>query len=206
MATGLPVTWSEEEHIAWKTPIHGKAWSSPVIWDDQIWMTSATENGKQRFAVCVDRESGKIVYDILLYEIPEPQFCHHVQQLCQLHAGDRGRPRLCALRQRRHRLHRYRHGQSAVEPRGLGVRPFSRRRVVAYPVWNLLVVALDGYDYQYVVAFDKTTGKTVWRKDRNIQYDSDEGDIKKGYCTATVIEVDGQQQLVYPERGRHHCL
>ena len=36
-ATGLPVTWSESENIAWKTPIHGKAWSSPVIWDDQIW-------------------------------------------------------------------------------------------------------------------------------------------------------------------------
>ena len=57
--TGLPVTWSETENIAWKTPIHGRAWSSPVIWEDQVWMTTATEDGKELFAVCVDRESGK---------------------------------------------------------------------------------------------------------------------------------------------------
>ena len=32
-AKGLPVTWSEKQNVTWKTPIHGKAWSSPVVWD-----------------------------------------------------------------------------------------------------------------------------------------------------------------------------
>jgi outer membrane protein assembly factor BamB len=75
-ATGLSTTWSESEHVTWKTPIHGRGWSSPVIWDRQIWMTTATPDGKQLFAVCVDRESGKITHDILLFEIAEPQFRH----------------------------------------------------------------------------------------------------------------------------------
>src|SRR5688572_27369134 len=50
-ATGLPTTWSETQNIKWKTPIHGKGWSSPVIWGDQIWITTATEDGKENFAV-----------------------------------------------------------------------------------------------------------------------------------------------------------
>ncbi len=46
-ATSLATTWSESENIAWKTPIHGRGWSSPVVWDDQIWLTTATEDGRQ---------------------------------------------------------------------------------------------------------------------------------------------------------------
>ena len=37
-STGLPVTWSETAQVKWKTPIHGRAWSSPVIWGNQIWL------------------------------------------------------------------------------------------------------------------------------------------------------------------------
>jgi outer membrane protein assembly factor BamB len=51
------------------------------------------------------------------------------------------------------------------------------------------------------VAFDKATGKTAWRRDRNIDYGTDDGDQKKAYCTATVIEVEGKPQLVYPSAG-----
>ena len=42
-STALPLKWQETEHVTWKTAIHGKAWSSPVVWGQQIWMTSATE-------------------------------------------------------------------------------------------------------------------------------------------------------------------
>ena len=72
--TGLPLTWSEDEHVAWKTAIHGRGWSSPVIWDKQIWMTTATEDGTRLYAVCVDRETGRIVHDKLVFEIEDPQY------------------------------------------------------------------------------------------------------------------------------------
>ena len=35
-ATDLPTVWSETQNIKWKTPTHGKGWSSPVIWGDQM--------------------------------------------------------------------------------------------------------------------------------------------------------------------------
>ena len=56
------------------------------------------------------------------------------------------------------------------------------------------------------MALDKQTGQTVWRHHRNIDYGTDNGDVKKAYCTATVIEVDGKPQLVYPSRRRHDRL
>jgi outer membrane protein assembly factor BamB len=51
------------------------------------------------------------------------------------------------------------------------------------------------------VAFDKHTGRTAWKRDRNIEYGTDNGDMKKGFGTAKVIEVDGRPQLVYPSAG-----
>ena len=74
--TNLPVEWSEEQGVAWKTPVPGKAWSSPVIAAGTVWMTNATEDGKRLSAVAIDCASGKVVRDITLFETPEPAFCH----------------------------------------------------------------------------------------------------------------------------------
>jgi len=70
----LPISWNETENILWKTPIHGRGWSSPVIWGSQLWVTTATEDGKQMFAVCVDRDTGKILHDVLVFENDEPRY------------------------------------------------------------------------------------------------------------------------------------
>src|SRR5678816_723327 len=75
-AKNLPVKWSEKENIKWQTAVHGKAWSSPVVLGDQIWMTTASEDGRELFGVCLDRNSGKIVHDLKLFEVAVPQFAH----------------------------------------------------------------------------------------------------------------------------------
>src|SRR5258708_6978546 len=72
-STGLPLTWSEKDNIVWKVPIHDSGWSSPVIWGDQIWLTTATDDGKQSFAVCVDRKSGTLVHDLKLFDNERPE-------------------------------------------------------------------------------------------------------------------------------------
>jgi outer membrane protein assembly factor BamB len=46
------------------------------------------------------------------------------------------------------------------------------------------------------VALDKRSGETVWRVDREIEYQTDDGDFKKAYSTPLVIDVDGQLQLI----------
>ena len=56
---------------------------------------------------------------------------------------------------------------------------------------DLLIIHFDGYDLQYVVALDKATGATRWKTDRDIDYGTDDGDLKKAFCTPTIISVQG---------------
>jgi len=72
-ATGLAWKWNEQENVTWKTPIHDRGWSSPVIWGSQVWVTTATEDGRQLFAVCLDRASGRIVHDVKVFDVAHPE-------------------------------------------------------------------------------------------------------------------------------------
>ena len=64
----LPLELGEGKNVKWKVPISGKGWSSPVIWENQIWLTTATVDGKKMRALCLDRASGKMIHDILVFE------------------------------------------------------------------------------------------------------------------------------------------
>jgi cobalamin-dependent methionine synthase I len=72
-ATGLPLTWSETENVLWKTEIHDLGHSTPVVWGDQIWLTTAKKDGSVLYAVCVDLNSGKITHDVPVFEVAAPQ-------------------------------------------------------------------------------------------------------------------------------------
>src|SRR4051812_27124895 len=68
-SANIPLTWSETNNVKWKTPIHGKAWSCPVVQGDQVWVTTATKDGKQLSVVKVDAKTGKIEKDLVLFEV-----------------------------------------------------------------------------------------------------------------------------------------
>src|SRR5439155_437354 len=57
---GLPLHWSETNNVKWKTEIPYRGWSTPVVMDGQVWMTTATEDGHDFFAICVDAETGQV--------------------------------------------------------------------------------------------------------------------------------------------------
>src|SRR5437870_10489015 len=62
-AKGLPVELGEGVHVKWKTPTHGKAWSSPVVWGDEVWVTTATEDGTELGVMAFDEATGKVLHD-----------------------------------------------------------------------------------------------------------------------------------------------
>ena len=76
VSTQAPVIWSESNNILWKTEIRGVAWSSPVVFGDQIWTSSATQNGEELFAVCTDFNSGKILKEVALFKPDSVQHIH----------------------------------------------------------------------------------------------------------------------------------
>lgn len=195
---GLPVKWSETENVRWKTEIPGKAWSSPVVWNGKIWLTNAFPDGKQLYVVCVDFATGKVLQNIKVFDIENPQYC--------IEKNSYASP-TPVIEEGRLYAHFGAHGTACVDT-VTGKTLWTRqdlecnhhRAPASSPIvyQNLLYLTFDGFDVQYVVALDKNTGKTVWKKDRNITYGSDNGDIKKAYATPAIIRVNGKDQLVNP--------
>ncbi len=66
----------------------GRGWSSPVVWDDQVWVLTAPNDGKQTQAICVNLKSGEIEHNLKLLGDREAAREACVQQLRILHASD----------------------------------------------------------------------------------------------------------------------
>lgn len=61
--TNLPLNWSSTENIAWKTALPGEAWSSPIVWGDHVFVTTATEESTSCRVLALDRKTGKILWN-----------------------------------------------------------------------------------------------------------------------------------------------
>jgi outer membrane protein assembly factor BamB len=68
----LPLHWSTNENIRWKTDIPGDGFSSPIVWDDQIFLTAAFEKGLRRAVHCLDRKTGKLLWTREIRD-PDPE-------------------------------------------------------------------------------------------------------------------------------------
>ena len=202
-AKGIPTTWSDTDHIKWKTPIAGKAWSCPVVFGDQVWVTTAPKDGKKLSAVQINRDSGKIEKDILLFEVEAPQFCHEYNSYASptpvIEEGrifvTFGSPGTTCIDTKSGEKIWERRDFVCNHYRGAGSSP------VVYN--NLLIMNFDGSDFQFVVALDKSTGKTVWKTTRSIDFQDlkdgkpeAEGDWRKGFSTPRINHFDGRDLLI----------
>jgi outer membrane protein assembly factor BamB len=197
-AHGLPVAWSESQNIVWKTAIHDKGWSSPVVWGRQIWLTTALENGKELYAVCIDGDTGKILHDVKLFDVAKPAFCHPVNSYASPTP---------VIEEGRVYVHFGSAGTACLDT-ATGKVLWTRRDLVcdhwrgpaSSPILykTLLILTFDGHDLQYLAALDKKTGETVWKKDKKIAFPDKDGDLKKAYSTPQVVELRGKPQLVSP--------
>lgn len=183
---GLPLTWSAEEHVVWKTDLPGLGWSSPAIAGGKIWLTTGVDDGRSLRVLRLDAASGALEQSIEVFAPAEPGSVHTKNSHASptpvidgervfVHFGSHGTA--CLSRDReilwKAKLdYNHRHG-----PAGSPV-----------VVGDLLVIACDGTDIQFVVALDKTTGKEVWRQPR--------GEGRMAYSTPTLAAVDGQPIVV----------
>ncbi len=59
----LPTQWTSEQNIAWHVSLPGRGWSSPIVWDDLVFITTATNAGADCHVMALDRRSGKLLWD-----------------------------------------------------------------------------------------------------------------------------------------------
>jgi outer membrane protein assembly factor BamB len=210
-ATNLPLTWLEDENVRWKTAVHDKGWSSPVIWGNQVWVTTATEAGDKCYAIAIDRDSGKVVHDLLLFEVrlaprkggnTPPSIMAPYEEWARFNSYASPTP---ALEEGRVYVHFGATGTACLDTatgkvlwtrtnlecghhRGAGSSPILHG--------DLVILTFDGFDVQYLAALDKKTGDTVWKRDRNFHEATKNGDLKKAYSTPVVIAVNDRPMLV----------
>jgi len=164
-----------------------------------VWMTTAKADGTQMFAVCVDRKTGAVLHDLKLYEVERPDPLNN-----QMNSYASPTP---AVEEGRVYVHFGTYGTACLDTR-TGEKRWERRDLkcnhwrgpASSPILfnGLLLLTFDGYDAQYVVALDTKDGHTVWKKDRDFNYGTDDGDRRKAFGTPAVISVKGKPELVSP--------
>jgi len=200
-----PVSWTLDSNIVWQAAIPGRGWSSPVIWDDQVWVTTATEDGKEMSAVCVDFNTGKTIFNTHLFS-PDTIYRKHA-------INSYATPTPC-IEEGFVYAHFGRYGTACLET-GTGKVVWRRNDLECMHVQgpgsspviykDLLILHYEGTDVQYIVALQKSTGKQVWRTDRPKElYDPLEPIGKKAYITPLIIQVDGRDLLI--SNGSAVCI
>lgn len=220
-ATNLPLEWSETKNIAWKTPLPGRGWSSPVIAGNEIWLTTAVETpiteaekqerlkdntGDQPLtvsgelsmrALCVDRESGQLLHDVELFVEPRPQPTHAMNSFASPTP---------VLADGKLYCHFGTHGTACLDTATQKVLWTNRTLHLQHengagssPVlWgDVLIFHCDGSDVQFIVALDKHTGQVAWKTDRSGAM-KENPQLKKAYGTPLVVEVGGRPELLSP--------
>lgn len=192
----IPLKW-DEPSIKWKTEIHGKGYSSPVVYDNQVWITTATPDGKELYAVCADYQTGKIIHDIKVFS-PENVFGKNSintyasptpcieKGFVYVNYGSLG---TACIKTTDGSIAWTRTDLKCKHVQGPGSSP------VIYK--NLLILHFEGTDVRYIVALDKSNGRTVWQTDRPEEPYKPLPEIgKKAYVTPIIINVKGRDLLI----------
>lgn len=221
VARDVPVEWSETEAVAWKTELPGRGWSTPVVWGNEIWMTTAiekaakpedaekrlkTNTGDQPLtvlesvslrALCVARDSGKLLHDVELLNVKEPQWVH------QLNSYASPSP---VIEEGRFYAHFGALGSACLDTKSRKVlwtneeiRIMHENGPGSTPVLvdDKLVIHFDGSDEQFIAALDKGTGKIAWKTARSGKM-NDRAQLKKAYATPLVVPMNGRPVVVSP--------
>jgi outer membrane protein assembly factor BamB len=187
--SGIPTQWSGTDHVAWKTRIPGKGHSSPVVWGDRVFVTSALEDNNERVLLCLDRKNGKVLWQ---------------------------RTVLTSPLEKKHTLNSYASSTPATDGKLVYVSFFEQPRIelVAYDFdgnekWrvspgefhsvhgfcsspviykDLLILNGDQDATAYLVAYDRATGKERWRTNRPNK--------TRSYCTPIITELAGKTQMI----------
>jgi len=193
----VPLRWGDDLNIRWKTEIHDKGWSSPVIYGNQIWVTTATPDGTDLFAVCVDFQTGKIIHDIKVFS-PENVFGKHSintyatptpcieKNFVYVHYGSLGTACINT-------------SNGSVVWRRTDLKCRHVQGPASSPIIykNLLILHYEGTDVRYIVALNKSDGKTVWKTDRPAKPYEPLTEIgKKAYVTPIILNVRGRDLLI----------
>jgi len=204
---GLPLHWSETNKVKWKTEIPHRGWSTPVVMANQVWVTSATEDGHDFFAISVDSQTGKMRINEKVFHSDNPESLGNGASMncyatpspliepgrVYVHFGSFGTACLDTET-----------GKVLWKRDDLPCRHYRGPSSSLVSFRNLVILTMDGADLQYHVALDKTTGATVWKTARSVAWNDEnvpgpmarDGDLRKAHSTPLIVSAAGKTQML----------
>jgi outer membrane protein assembly factor BamB len=187
--SGLPLTWGEGKNVAWKTPVPGLGWSSPVVAGGRVWLTTAVETrGISLRVLAFDVATGREVANVEVFNIPASR-----REINPKNSWASPTP---VLDDDRVYVHFGADGTAALTTSGEIVWKArfdyeSQHGAGGSPViyGDLLIVNCDGSDTAFVIALDKRTGKVKWKTNRGVPAD-------QAYTTPLIIRAADRDQLI----------
>ncbi|MDA1018559.1 MAG: PQQ-binding-like beta-propeller repeat protein [Planctomycetota bacterium] len=187
--TDLPVTWNDS-NVRWKIELPGQGQSSPVVWDDKIFLTAAEEAGRRRIVMGLDRTTGKLLWQDVAWE-GEPEPTHSMNMFASATCVTDGEVVIAFFG--RGGIHAYDPAGHKLWARDLGLfeGPWG---TAASPiiVGDLVIQNCDADDKASIVGLDKRTGKTLWETPR---------ERLRGWSTPLVVETPERTEIVV--NGEH---
>jgi len=206
-----PVHWNEKTNVVWKTALVGKGHSTPVVWGDRIFVTSAADDGpeieepfrdkapgshnnlmvthRQKFLVSAyDRESGKELWQQVVHRALPHEGGHESGTLASASPSVDATHLVAFFGS--YGLHVLDHQGNLVWQKQLGLMQSKHGHGEgSSPVLHddLIAVNWDHEGQSFVAAFEKDSGKEAWRRKR---------DEKTSWASPIVVNQDGRKLLI----------
>lgn len=192
----LPLTWdgTKGENILWKVPLPDQGNSTPIVWGERIFLTQATDKGRQRWVMCLDRKDGRTLWKkSIAYEAKERT--HQTNPHCASSPTTDGE-RVIAW-----------HGSAGMVCYDMDGKELWRRDLgktdhiwgfAASPVLygDLVILNFGPGPRQFLVALNKRTGEDVWKADEPGGSTSEEGGYIGTWSTPVIAKIRDRDQLI----------
>ena len=192
----IPLKW-DESSVKWKTAIHDRGLSSPIVFGNQVWLTTASADGRELYAVCIDYETGKIIHDIKVFSPEKVEGKHNFNSYATptpsiekgfvyVHYGSGGTACINTS-----------NGSIVWKNNDYSVRYVQGPASSPVIYKDLLILHFEGTDARFIVGLDKATGKQVWKTDRPDEpYRSLTSIGRKAYVTPLIINFRSRDMLI----------
>jgi len=191
MEKGLPVKWTAKDY-AWQIKLPGIGHSSPIVWEDNVIVTSASQKGAQRFIECYSAATGKPVWSKTLGGETHPK--HALNSYASATPVTDGKRVFVSWGDNDEffmMAHDLKNGKELWRTQlGVSLSDDGHGTAVSPVLFEDLVIILNEHDTSlgYIAALDQATGKVRWKLDRKIN--------KMTYSTPILVEHGGKTQLI----------
>jgi outer membrane protein assembly factor BamB len=199
--SAFPLEWGAEKNVRWKITLPGPGNSTPIVWQGRIFITQATDGGKARSTLCLDRSDGKVIWQRAV-EFAESEPTHEDNPFCSASPATDGKRVVVS------------HGSAGVPCYDLdGAELWRYDPGKLHHIWgnasspvlhgNLCFLNCGPGDRTFLVALDIETGKKVWQVDIPDGLSGGESSTWTGsWSTPLLLSRDGAPELIvsYPQR------